>query len=136
MYIHAVTSMRTFNKYIDKKNDSSKLKPDRTLARPSKHKFPPKPGSYLQLYLLESGNQCLGLYINHTPGQAPCSGTAGQHKRNPCLLCVCEVLFCLFHLFCLFFPLREKNMKFHGKESKRNLEGVRGGKIIQLKYIV
>jgi hypothetical protein len=116
VFLHAVSLMRTSNEYIDKKNQSSKLKPDTSLAwrRGSKHKVPPLTKKLSATIPAREGKHIsfLGMYITHTAGQVPRSGAVGQHKWNPCLLCVCEVLFCLFHLFYLFV-LRETERKGH-----------------------
>jgi hypothetical protein len=72
--------------------------------------------------------------INYTPGQAPHSGVAGQHKTDSdlCVLlgvfstqkfCFALFRFCLFVCFCfdLGFFLKETNMRLGGYEGKGNL---------------
>lgn len=65
-------------------------------------------------------------HINHTPGQAPCLGVAGQHKRNLIILITCRILcfvFCLngFLFACFdfrFCSFSEREHKVGGRSGR------------------
>lgn len=150
MFLHIITYSNKILQYIciycnldenlisiyTSKNESTKFKPDKTLAqrRGSEQKVPPLTKiSYLQLCQRERKNQFSGHIHQPHSGAGPMLGSSWSAQNGIYFfVCVCEGGGCFVFFICFFFPLREKEHEVVWGKSGRSW----GDKIIQSRYII